>query len=127
MKKTLLTATFAILLVAAKAQTDSVNSNSTTPRKIDSKKVDLSNRSNDHFMLQYGFENWSGTPDSIETSGFSRFTNVYLMLDKPFKTNPRFSVGLGVGIGGSSIFFDKTYVNVKSLSTRLPFTNVDST
>jgi hypothetical protein len=49
------------------------------------------------------------------------------MLDKPFKTNPRFSVGLGAGIGSSSIFFDGTSVDIKSTGTRLPFRNVDST
>jgi len=94
--------------------------------KKDWKKIDLSNRSNDHFMVQYGFDNWSGASDSISPQGFSRFFNAYIMLDKPFKTNPKFSVGLGVGIGSSNIFFDKTYVNVKSLSSTLPFTSVDS-
>jgi hypothetical protein len=129
MKKFLLTSTFAILLLVANAQRDSVNSQSTNQasKPVNWKNIDLSNRSNDHFMLQYGFDNWSGKPDSIETSGFSRFTNVYFMLDKPFKTNPRFSVGLGAGIGSSNIFFDGTYVNIKSSATRLPFSNVDST
>ena len=96
------------------------------PAKRDWKKIDLSNRSNDHFMIQYGFDKWAGTGDSINPKGFSRFFNAYIMLDKPFKTNPKFSVGLGLGIGSSNIFFDKTYVDVKSLSTRLPFTSVDS-
>ncbi|HEX8676343.1 MAG TPA: hypothetical protein VF700_03935, partial [Segetibacter sp.] len=27
-------------------------------------KFDLSNRSNDHIMVQYGFDKWAGTPDS---------------------------------------------------------------
>ena len=94
--------------------------------KKDWKKIDLSNRSNDHFMVQYGFDKWAGTGDSINPKGFSRFFNAYIMLDKPFKTNPKFSVGLGLGIGSSNIFFNKTYVDVKSLSARLPFTNVDS-
>lgn len=96
------------------------------PLKKDRKKIDLSNRSNDHFMVQYGFDKWTGTPDSISPKGFSRFFNAYIMLDKPFKTNAKLSVGLGLGIGSSNIFFDKTYVDVKSLSSRLPFTNVDS-
>lgn len=96
------------------------------PLQKSPKKIDLSNRSNDHVMIQYGFDNWAGTPDSISPKGFSRFFNAYIMLDKPFKTNPKFSVGLGAGIGSSNIFFDKTYVDVKSTSSRLPFTNVDS-
>ena len=72
-------------------------------------------------MVQYGFDNWAGTADSISPKGFSRFFNAYIMLDKPFKTNPKMSVGLGVGIGSSNMFFDKTYVDVKSLSTTATF------
>jgi hypothetical protein len=89
-------------------------------------KIDLSNRSNDHVMIQFGADTWTGTPDSISTKGFSRFFNAYIMLDKPFKTNPKFSVGLGVGIGSSNMFFDKTYVDVKAQGNRLPFQRVDS-
>jgi hypothetical protein len=96
------------------------------PPKKQWTKIDLSNRSNDHFMLQYGFDNWAGTNDSTKPSGFSRFFNAYIMLDKPFKTNPHLSVGLGVGIGSSNIFFNKRYVDLKSTSTALPFKNVDS-
>lgn len=106
--------------------TDSVVSVQPAAVRKDPKKIDLSNRSNDHFMVQYGFDNWAGTPDSISPKGFSRFFNAYIMLDKPFKTNPHFSVGLGAGIGSSNIFFDKTYVDIKSNSSRLPFTKVDS-
>ena len=110
----------------APANDSNVISVQPAPVKKDWKKIDLSNRSNDHFMIQYGFDKWAGTPDSINPKGFSRFFNAYIMLDKPFKTNPKLSVGLGLGIGSSNIFFDKTYVDVKSLSSRLPFTNVDS-
>jgi hypothetical protein len=57
MKKILLTATFAISLVVVNAQIDSVNSpsNSGTTKKLNWKDIDLANRSNDHFMIQYGF------------------------------------------------------------------------
>lgn len=96
------------------------------PAKKDWKKIDLSNRANDHFMIQYGFDNWAGTNDSTKPSGFSRFFNAYIMLDKPFKTNPHMSVGLGVGVGSSNIFFNKRYVDLKSTTTLLPFRNVDS-
>lgn len=89
-------------------------------------KIDLSNRSNDHFMAQYGFDNWAGTNDSTRPSGFSRFFNAYIMLDKPFKNNPRMSVGLGIGIGSSNIFFDKRFVDIKSTANTLPFRKVDS-
>ena len=97
-----------------------------TPKKKQWNKVDLSNRSNDHFMIQYGFDNWAGTNDSTKPSGFSRFFNAYIMLDKPFKTNPKMSVALGIGVGSSNIFFDKRYVDVKATSTTLQFKRVDS-
>ena len=95
--------------------------------KKDWTKIDLSNRPNDHFMLQFGMAGWSGgLPDSAKPSGFSRFFNAYVMLDKPFKTDPRFSVGLGVGVGSDNIFFSRKQVDLKSTSTRLPFTKLDS-
>ncbi len=88
--------------------------------------IDLANRSNDHFMLQYGFDNWSGGNDSTSTSGFSRHFNIYFMLDKPFQSNPKFSVGLGLGIGSSNMFFENKSINLKSTSATLPFTKLDS-
>lgn len=97
-----------------------------TPVRKQWNKIDLSNRSNDHFMLQYGFDNWTGTNDSTRPSGFSRFFNVYLMLDKPFKTNPKMSVGLGIGVGSSNMFFSKRFIDVKATSNTLPFRKVDS-
>lgn len=134
MKRFLFTLLYIISLQAINAQTISpapandsnVIAVQPAPIKKDWKKIDLSNRSNDHFMVQYGFDKWAGTPDSISPKGFSRFFNAYIMLDKPFKTNPKLSVGLGVGIGSSNIFFDKTYVDVTSLASSLPFTKVDS-
>ncbi len=90
-----------------------------TPKKTTKSKIDLSNRSNDHVMLQFGLDGWSGViPDSVKPSGFSRHFNAYIMLDKPFKTNPRFSVGLGVGIGSSNIFFERKFVDVKSQASK---------
>ncbi|MBX2930941.1 MAG: outer membrane beta-barrel protein [Chitinophagaceae bacterium] len=85
------------------------------------KSFDLSNRTTDHFMLQYGVDRWAGTPDSINIKGGSRHFNFYFMLDKPFKNSPKFSVAYGLGISSSNIFFDKTYVDVKALSASLPF------
>lgn len=94
--------------------------------KRDWKKIDLTNRSNDHFMLQFGADTWTGTNDSVAPKGFSRFFNAYIMIDKPFKTNPKFSVALGLGIGSSNMFFKNTYVDVKAKSVTLPFKHVDT-
>ncbi|HVZ25651.1 MAG TPA: outer membrane beta-barrel protein [Sediminibacterium sp.] len=115
MKKTiLLLLGFTYTLLAA-AQSD---------KKV---KFDLSNRPSDHLMIQYGADSWLNRPDSVRTGGFSRHFNIYFMLDKPFKTNQKFSMAYGIGLGTSNMFFKNTYVDVKSVSTRLPFTKVDST
>lgn len=135
MKKFLLTLASIFTLQVINAQTNTettVDSTqltglvSTPKTKKALPKLDLSNRSNDHLMLQYGVANWAGTNDTINPSGFSRFFNFYIMLDKPFKTNPKLSVGLGVGIGSDNIFFKNTYVDITSTKASLPFRNVDS-
>jgi hypothetical protein len=96
--------------------------------KRDWSKVDLSKRAADHFMIQYGFDTWLNRPDSVRIgNGFSRHFNMYFMLDKPFKTNAKYSVAFGLGIGSSNIFFNKTDVDIKSTSARLPFRQADST
>jgi len=96
--------------------------------KKDWSKVDLSTRAADHIMIQYGSDSWTNRPDSVRTgSGFSRHFNMYVMLDKPFKSNAKFSVAFGVGIGSSHIFFNNTKVDIKANAARLPFSRVDST
>jgi hypothetical protein len=105
------------VIVVSRAQ------NKDEKKKTDWSKIDLSNRANDHFLIQYGYDGWSNTPDSINPEGFSRHFNIYFMYDKPFKTNPHFSIGIGVGIGNSNIFFKNTYINLKSTGSTLPFTD----
>ena len=117
---------FIIVSVIAKAQVDTSITTAPERPKKNWSTLDLSTRANDHFMLQFGADGWPNVPDSINTSGFSRHFNVYVMLDKPFKTSPHFSVGLGIGVGTSNIFFSNTYVNLKSNTATLPFTNVTS-
>ena len=84
-------------------------------------------RSNDHFMLQLGYTTWNGQPDSINTGGIPRTFNAYFLFDFPFKTNPHWSAAIGAGIGTDNIFFDKTNVDIKSLSTALRFENLEDT
>ena len=132
MKKLLATSFLFFTFYALQAQittdTTVVNMMGNTPPATPAKwqSVDLSNRSNDHFMIQYGFDKWSGTNDSTTPSGFSRHFNMYFMLDKPFKNSPKFSVGLGVGVGSSNMFFESKSIDLKSASVRLPFTKLDS-
>ncbi len=110
--------------IVAKPQAEVIE----TPKvKKDWSKVSLTNRAADHFMIQYGSDTWTNKPDSVRTKGFSRHFNVYVMLDKPFKSNPRFSIAYGVGIGSSNIFFDKVNVNLSGTGSTLPFSDGTNT
>jgi hypothetical protein len=88
--------------------------NPVIPKK---KPIDLSGRANDHFLLQLGYTGWSGRPDTISPSGFSKSINVYFMFDYPFKTNPKLSMAFGPGISTDNIIFKETFVGIKENST----------
>jgi len=123
MKKILLTV-FALACVSATFAQD-------VPVTTKKKKKDYSNiinRPGDHIMLQLSSDHWSGAPDSVSSrmGGLSRGANAYVMLDKPFKSNPQLSVGFGIGVGTSNIYFKKTFVNIAANTPTLPFTNLDS-
>lgn len=86
-------------------------------------KIDMSNRANDHFLLQFGYTSWAGKPDSINTDGISKSINAYFMFDFPFKTNPKLSMAFGPGISTDHILFSKTDVGIKDLTPSIYFTN----
>lgn len=67
----------------------------------------IESRSKDHLHFQLGSNFWLQSPDSVFTKGLSRSFNAYLFFDLPFKTDPRFSIGIGVGAGSDHMFFDK--------------------
>jgi len=102
--------------------------NAQTAVTTGSKKLDLTGRPADHLMFQFGADTWTNTPDSVNLGGgFSRHFNMYFMYDKPFSTNPKYSVAFGGGLGTSNMFFDnRTYVDVKSTSNTLPFRKIDA-
>src|ERR1700761_6575908 len=82
----------------------------------DPKKTNLADRAGDHLMIQLSSDHWANMPDSISghQKGFSRGINVYLMIDKPFKSDPRYSVAFGIGVASSNIFFQKMEVGLTS-------------
>ena len=125
MSKLLLLAFSILIFQSSSAQTTPTPTTATG--KKDWSKVNLGNRAGDHLMVQLGYEGWAGKPDSINTKSLSRSVNVYFMLDFPFKTDPRWSVALGAGIGSSNVYFDKTTVEIAGASTRLNFRNVADT
>lgn len=100
-----------------------------TQAPSEDKKKDILSRAGDHFMFQFSYDHLMGTPDSIDRhiKGLSRGANFYLMLNKPFKGDPRFSVAGGVGVGTSNIYFKKMTVDIAAGLPELPFTSTDST
>lgn len=120
MRRVLFTAFTILVAMAAFAQNDSA-----------AKRNPLTNtnlpRSNDHFMLQLGYNMWDGAPDTIKTKGFPRTINAYLLFDFPFKTNPKLSAAIGAGIGTDQMYFDKMYVGIKDNTEDLVFRDVSDT
>ncbi|HPZ87936.1 MAG TPA: hypothetical protein PLQ32_07525 [Flavihumibacter sp.] len=101
--------------------------NATAPvkaKKKDWSKVTLNNRANDHFVFQTGYEGWAGSTTGIRTKGIGRFLNIYFMLDMPFKSDPRFSVGIGAGIGSSNIYFDKMEPQIAGTTSTFVFNDM---
>ena len=95
--------------------------------KKDWSKVDI-DRAGDHIMLQLSSDHWGGAPDSINSriKSLSRGLNFYIMIDKPFKTDPRWGVAFGIGVSTSGMLFNKTKIDITGTSTLLPFSNLDS-
>jgi Outer membrane protein beta-barrel domain len=104
------------------------DSTGTKKKKRDWSKVSLANRANDHFLLQLGYNGWAQKPDTIHTKGLSRSFNIYFMFDFPFKTDPRFSVGIGAGVGTNNVYFDKMTIDITGRNTNsLSFKDVSDT
>jgi hypothetical protein len=105
-----------------------VQAQTPTVKAKDWSKMDLTGRAADHLVFQFGTDMWTGKPDSVNTgNGFSRHFNIYFMYDKPFKSDPHYSVAFGAGVGTSNVFFDDhTLVDVKSTANSLPFRKLDS-
>lgn len=102
-----------------------------TPNPLNSPKKPSAyiSRAGDHFMFQLSYDNWLGTPDSIKShiKGLPRGINVYVMLSKSFKSNPKFSIAGGVGVSSSNIYFKKMNVDIGSGNPTLQFTPTNGT
>ena len=100
------------------------NAQTNPPEK---KLIDLSSRPADHLMIQFGADSWTGGPDSVKTSGTGRHFNVYFMLDKPFRTNNKYSLAYGIGFGTNNQYIDKgTYVDLAQVANSIRFRPLDS-
>lgn len=97
-------------------------------KKKDWTRLNMGHRPKDHLLIQVGYYGWSRIPDSIQTTGLARSFNMYFMFDFPFKTNPQFSVGLGVGVATDNMYFSNTYIDITGRNAnRLSFQNVADT
>lgn len=96
--------------------------------KKEKKKFNIGNRAGDHLMFQLSSDHWLGAADSVSNhiKGLSRGANLYLMIDKPFKGNPRFSAAFGIGVSTSSIYFKRMVVDIASRTPVLPFQQLDT-
>ncbi|HMN32511.1 MAG: outer membrane beta-barrel protein [Chitinophagaceae bacterium] len=83
-------------------------------------KTAYSTPSRDNVMLQIGYTNWSGAPDSIKIGGIGRAFGGYITYDFPIsKSNFSFAAGLGAGI--SNIYLKDQVINRKDSSTQILF------
>lgn len=98
----------------------------TVKKKKDWSKVSLGARPNDHFMMQFGRLGWAGAEDSMNTRGWSKSFNMYFMIDWPFKTDYRWSVAAGLGLGTDNMFFNNRSLGITASTQQLQFTNLDS-
>lgn len=98
------------------------------PASTHTKDINLANRPGDHIMIQLSSDHWAGMPDSISShqKGLSRGFNIYFMYNKPFKTSPKYSLGIGLGVSTSNMIFKLMNVGLNATSITLPFTHEDS-
>jgi hypothetical protein len=97
-----------------KALQSAAISNTEAPKRT--KVWDLSKRAADHFMFELGYDNWASKPDSADIQGFNHSLNFYFMMDFPFKTDQRLSMGVGLGLGSGQVYFNKTYPQVAAFN-----------
>jgi hypothetical protein len=119
MRKLLFSAFVFCLGFAAFAQTDT----SRNVRLVSTMQLP----SKDHFMIQIGSAQWQNMPDSIRTQGLSRTFNIYLLMDFPFQTNPKFSVALGPGIATDHIFLNRQRADIVGTTANIRFRNLADT
>ena len=129
MKKLLSVTAFTVTTLFLSAQdSTTITSLPVTKTKKDWSKATI-DQAGDHLMIQLSKDAWAGVPDSINShiKGFSRGFNIAFMINKPFKSNPRWSVAFGIGISNSNILLKNMAADIKATGTTLAFRSLDST
>lgn len=101
------------LISAAAALTFSTAATAqTTLNPASSASSEIKKPSRDFVMLQFTYEGWNNTPDSIKTGGIPRGFNAYLCYDFPIQKS-HFSFAAGVGVGTANIYLDNQQMRVQ--------------
>lgn len=124
MKKTLLILGCVLFVTGLFAQDGTETS--TPKKKIDPRHINLSGRANDHLVIQLGYAAWGGAQDTLKKKGLPRTFNMYFMFDFPFKSDTRFSVGIGPGIATDNVYLNKTVLGIADNTSSLSITNVSN-
>ncbi|MGL4347240.1 MAG: hypothetical protein ACRCR9_04055 [Chitinophagaceae bacterium] len=66
---------------------------------------ELQRRANDHIMIQVGYLMWLNKPANVIPTGMPNTVNIYAMYDFAFRSNPCFSVALGLGVTWNHMYF----------------------
>jgi Outer membrane protein beta-barrel domain len=116
------------ILIAALVLTFSAFAQPKTKTAPKKNFAELGSRPADHFMLQIGTNIWNGAADSVTSKmkGLNRSVNLYAMYDKQFKSNPKFSIAAGIGVGTSNIYFNRMEAKIGSFNSKLPFIRTDT-
>lgn len=118
MRKLVFAALVLLSSLVSFAQTDTLD----TPHKAASLP-----HGNDHLMIQLGYTQWAGRPDTVSTTGIPRSFNMYIMLNFPFRTNKHMSAAIGVGVGSDNMYFKNTDIRIRDVATAIHFNNVADT
>lgn len=89
----------------------------TTNKKLVS-KANYSAPSRDYVMLQIGYENWLGAPDSIKIGGIGRAFNASVCYDFPIQKS-NYSFAAGVGIGNSNVYFTNQVLTLSDSGSQI--------
>ena len=90
------------------------------PNKKLVSKANYNAPSRDYVMLQLGYENWLGAPDSVKITGLGRAANAYICYDFPIQKS-NFSFAAGVGLGNSNVYFSNQLLTLTDSGAQIRF------
>ncbi len=83
-------------------------------------KANYNAPSRDYVMLQLGYENWLGAPDSVRITGLGRAFNAYICYDFPIQKS-NYSFAAGVGLGNSNVYLSNQQLTLSDTGSQIRF------